>query len=114
MDVLLNKRSNMIMNGCECICEGDPEQESTRGGRGKPVNRERVCGFYDDNASSGVSSRKDIGERGGYSPNSATASSCEKGGNVVGDDTRSPEGVSGGTLNMGFTDDGGLTPGLGG
>jgi hypothetical protein len=38
-----------------------------------------------------LSSRNDIGESGGYSPNSATASSCEKNGNVVGDDTRSPE-----------------------
>jgi len=61
-----------------------------------------VCPFYDDNASSGVTSRNDIGERGGYSPNSATASNCEKGGNVVGDCSRSPEGVSGGTLNMGL------------
>lgn len=73
-----------------------------------------MCGFYNDNASSGVSSRNDIGDRGGYSPYSATASSCAKGGNVVGDDSRSPEGVSGETLNMGFTTDGGPTPGLGG
>jgi len=74
-----------------------------------------VCGFYDDNnASSGESSRNDIGERGGYSPNSATASNCEKGGNVVGDDGGSPDRGNGGTLNIGFTEDCELTPGLGG
>jgi hypothetical protein len=55
-----------------------------------------VCDSCYDNVSSGVSSRNDIGESGGYSPNSATASSCEKGGNVVGDDTRSPEEGNGG------------------
>lgn len=91
------------------ICEkGDPVQELTRERKRIETNE---CGFYDDNASSsGLSSRNDIGERGGYSPNSATASSCEKGGNVVGDDSRSPEGGSGVTLKMGFT----ATPGLGG
>jgi len=68
--------------------------------------------FY-DNVSSGVTSRNDIGERGGYSPNSATASNCEKGGNVVGDCSRSPEGFSGGTLKMGLTT-GEPIPGLGG
>jgi hypothetical protein len=40
-----------------------------------------------------------MGERGGYSP-SATASSCENGGNAVGEDIRSPE--NGVTLNIGF------------